>query len=171
MNGLRRAGEDDYIVQWQDPGFESMIRKRLGKETGDILRSELDEIYSITILGATHCFINEEDYLTPEGESIWSFNYTVGQDTLLAYYGLGDDDDGYKEKGNVYSIADIVHFRNLNSLTVLANHVSDLTPLRDSDVTVVNFFGNEISDFSVISEKGIEVDSDFLDGQFAEISE
>jgi len=170
----RRQAEElaDYIVEWVDTEFERMIRIGLNKPSGDIWRSELDGVFSIAILGSTHCFINDEGY-------DWSYRHiTLAGDEnygLSAFYGIGAHDDGsvneeYTGKGSVSSLADIVNFTNIDSLAVIANQLSDLSPLLElpnPDDIYCTFFANNIADTAMLNRYCDET----INEQFVEIGD
>ena len=136
--------EADFVVQWRDPAFEDMIRLGLDKPEGDIWRSELDFVTSLSILGNTHCLINE-----------FSFSYCIRSEKLIAFYSVGSEEDKieYTERGDIRDLSDVANFKNLSRLTVVANHVSDLSPLLAREEQLAghcNFFANDIADTSML---------------------
>lgn len=165
---------DDYVVQWIDPEFERMVRLGLNKPTDDILHSELESIREIVILGNTHCYINDLAY------NQWSYRFVShiddGTGTLTAFYGIGEHNDEtdieeYTEKGNIQSITDIIYFANISSITVIANHISDLSPLLElnAENLYANFWANDISDVEMINR--YRSDSNQPIEQFVEIGD
>lgn len=150
----------DYIIQWVDPAFERLIRTAIGKPTGDIYCSELDGIEHLEIAGDRYVCINYEDRV--DGSSIWSFRNCSGTAetgyTLTAFFMVEDTE--FTERGTITSIEDIIHIHNLSSLWIIANHVSDLTPLLSLEhLSHVIVWGNDISDLSVLEQLNISMSS------------
>lgn len=136
--GWYTPGPDD-SVEWHDAAFESMIRQGLGRPEGTILVRELEQVESLTILGNTHVFINEESGHTWTSPDSGSHYYTVA----------GVD---YYEQGEIRSLYDLMWFPNLKDLTVDANRVADLTPL--AGCTMLRKLAlnrNDIADISPLS--------------------
>ena len=48
----------DYVIEWNDPALETVIRAALDRRQGDIHASELDGIYDICILGSRYTGVN-----------------------------------------------------------------------------------------------------------------
>jgi tetratricopeptide (TPR) repeat protein len=158
--------ETDVVVFFEDAIFEQMIRLGLNKPIGDILQSELDDIRSLVILGVTHCFVNDFDYT--------SWGWKQQSDTLIAFYVIHNEDGQlteYKQRGNLSNIADITKLRNLNRIAIIANHISDLSPLLDLKELPpysCNFFANEIADTKLLERF---VGGDVPQEQFIEIGD
>lgn len=106
----------DDEVEWHDKTFEEMLRQGLGKPNGSIFVRELEQIESLTILGNTHIYINEESNHTWTSPQVGLHYYTV-------------DGVDYYEQGQITSLQDLMWFPNLKTLTVDANQITDLAPL------------------------------------------
>ena len=106
----------DDEVEWHDKAFEGMLRQGLGKPNGSIFVRELEQIESLTILGNTHIYINEESNHTWTSPQVGLHYYTV-------------DGVDYYEQGQITSLQDLMWFPNLKTLTVDANQITDLAPL------------------------------------------
>lgn len=160
----------NYVIQWADATFERLIRTAMGKPTDDIHVSELDEIDRLQFLGDQYAFINHED-----GDREWGFRICTGLSdtsfTLSAFFEIGNNE--FTERGSISSIADVVHFRNLTSFWIIANHVSDISPLLNLEyLTYVNVWGNDISDLSVLEQLDIDEHTSQLNNeQFLKIGD
>lgn len=159
----------DYVVQWVDPTFESMARMIIDKPAGDIMRSELDGISSIYIYGDQYAGVD-----SPVGESgfrcIRHEQASDPEGILTALYMIGGVE--YTERGGIYSIEDIVHFRNLDYVLIIANHVSDLTPLLTLEhLSAAIVWGNDINDLGILGQLGIAQSFEDNSEQFVEIGD
>ena len=108
--------DPDDLVEWHDKAFEEMIRQGLGKPDGSIFACELEQVESLTILGNTHIYINEESSHTWTSPQVGLHYYTV-------------DGVDYYEQGQITSLQDLMWFPNLKTLTIDANQITDLVPL------------------------------------------
>jgi hypothetical protein len=90
---------EDYVIQWQDPALESLIRAALDREHGDILASELGGIYDICVLGSRYTGINMLSRGSPDDFS-----------ALLAEY--ESERAGY-EGISLSGLSDLRHFGEL----------------------------------------------------------
>ena len=148
----------DYSIEWADPVFEQMIRQRLDKPVGDIRRSDLDSVYRLVILGNTHCFFNEAPGLN------WDYDYISHSDGYggdvrhIACYVVDPHNNNveehlYTEKGAITRLDDLKHFKNIESIDIIANQINDLSPLLEiQTLGSLNLYANEISDISALSE-------------------
>jgi len=153
------ANNSDYVIQWEDPAVEAMVRTALEKPSGDILRSELDFVESVYIAGGSHIYFNIGRAL--DGSSWQRDEYYI-------------DGVRYSQRGEITSLKDFAHFQNLDTLTVLynkiedlsgvaalnrveqlnigLNHLSDLTPLGElTQLTLLTIWGNDIVDISPLA--------------------
>jgi len=140
----------DYSIEWADPVFEQMIRQRLDKPVGDIRRSDLDSVYGLVILGNTHCLFNEAPGLN------WDYDYishSGGDVRHIACYFFYSEEKLYTEKGTITRLDDLKHFKNIESIDIIANQIKDLSPLLEiQTLGSLNLYANEISDISALSE-------------------
>lgn len=133
-------------IQWQDPAFERMVRMALGKPEGEIFSRDLDGVNYLLILGDQYAAVNSSQDID------WAFRLGVGSDTVLtAFYRMEEVE--FSERGDITSIADVVHFRNLTSFSIIANRVSDLSPLSHLEhLRQVNVWANDIGDLSLLDQ-------------------
>jgi len=122
-------------IQWKDPAFERMVRLALNKPQGPISEGDLAGITNLKILG--------EDHASVEG-NLYAINgvdgYTIGGVT-------------YIQRGNITSLDDVVHFRDLTRLTVGYNQVRDISALQEMrGLTTVSLYANDITDLSPLKE-------------------
>lgn len=141
--GIVQASEivfkEDYVISWQDPEFERLIRQYLNKPDGDIHYHEVKDIEEIYIWGN----------IITDSSGRFSFNregFTI------------EGRENVEKNGQIKSLTDLVHFPSLNSLAV--NHqldldisalgqVEEITCLRR--LRHLDLISNEITDISVIS--------------------
>jgi hypothetical protein len=130
-------------IDFREPALERMLLETLGKPEGTRLTEiDLAEITSLKILGATHAAVDE---------SLISTNSTDG-------YTI--DGTKYTERGDIRSLYDFKHFRNLNKLTIGYNEISELTGIEElKGLRTLGLYCNEISDLSPLA--GLE-ELDFL---------
>lgn len=144
--GIVQASEmvfrDDYIIQWKDPAFESLIRKYLGKESADIHYDDVKLIEKITIWSQIIA-MQDENFRTSYSEN---------------HFNLGDGREGAKD-GEIRSLADLEHFTSLKSLTVNHQMDLDISALTNTDsidcllrLETLSLVADNISDISVVSE-------------------
>jgi len=139
----------DYVVEWADPAFEAVIRVAIDRPDGDIKRSELDGITSLTINGL--------EYIPPnQGYSILPF----------------------ERPGQIESLEDLKHFKALKALNCNSQANLDLSTIPDKEalsslkrlqlgecgltdasvlskltnLKVLTLHQNDLSDFTFISE-------------------
>lgn len=170
------AGDD--IVQWSDPVMEKLVREAIDIESGPIYVKDLDDIQTLAILGDQYIFItrasgsntadNDTDYswsyrfmtqLSEENNSVWK---------LDGYYSLDDEADPVTVKGNIKNVESLWYFRNLKTVEIVANHITDVSILKRMDLNRVNFWANEITDTSFLEQYDA---SNHTSEQFVEIGD
>lgn len=135
---------EDFVIQWKDPVFEGKVREALNIPTGDIMASQLEQIYALRILGNSHVDVND-DTLGPYGFC------TCTDGHLDSYYDI--DGISFKERGDITSLDDIVYFTNLTDLTIIANHITDASPvLQLTNLEHIILAANDITNFDIIPE-------------------
>ena len=145
---------EDMVVQWVEPALESLVREALKKPDGDIMQSELDDIWGIELIGDSHLYFNAkggyEMYKNPE---TYFVDGVIDSDKLNNPAGvllesdldaLDSIKDGtYVVKGQVHprgtitSLADFSNFRDVKFLNVYKNDLTDLIGLESLEELVV----------------------------------
>ncbi|MDL2293938.1 sigma-70 family RNA polymerase sigma factor [Ruminococcaceae bacterium OttesenSCG-928-D13] len=154
----------DYVINWVDPVVEAGIRQALGKPDGDIMRSELDYITSVSF-SFSEVFVNEEQVVDNTNEnksdlqSLIDFQHFINLQGLSIY------------ESNLSLLEGIEGVEWLRSVGIGDTNVTDYTPLAALEYLNEIFCG-PLFDISVLSGKplehlalwgGIQVDSlDFV---------
>jgi len=125
--------EEDAAVVWQDPAVEALVREKLGIPAGDIMRSDLDHIWGIELIGSSHIFFNADGGLDmyTDIEGVVAYDRILLNPSKIAFL----EDGGYSVNGEQYArgvvanIADFANFRNLRYLHCWFNSLTDLSGL------------------------------------------
>jgi len=146
--------DTDYVIQWVDPHFESLIRKAINEPIGDILNSDLNDITAISILGYDHIWLSEIG-----GDGNWLGGTQAG--LFLPQKGGGqspyftdftNDEIISYEYGIISSLEDMRHFSNLTSLLMYYNEIVDLSPLAGmTSITNLQLLGNNIKEIAPLA--------------------
>ncbi len=148
--------------------FEGLIRGKLGLGNGTIYAAQLDSVESLIILGNTHVFINDE--IDPMD---WAFSFISGEGVLEAFYGVSLNEERFEEytqKGNITDVKTLKYFKNLEDVSIIANHITDISVLREMEnLKYADFWANDISDLSPCYE--MEGDHTLNEEQFVEIGD
>lgn len=106
---------EDYVIEWQDHALEQLIRTALEKPEGDIMHSDVWDIWSVWITGDSdelRCGISTQ---RPDGNYAW--------DSDVAYTTAALEGDLW-----VNHLADLRHFDSLQQLSFSNAFPSDLHP-------------------------------------------
>jgi internalin A len=156
------------VVTFPDPNLEAAIRDAIGKPTGDIYQSDLDNLTSldagsrniIDLTGLEHC--TSLTWL-----SLWD-NQISDISPLSSLTSLTWLDLYYNQ------ISDISPLSSLTSLTGLSlwdNQISDISPLSSlTSLTWLSLWDNQISDISPVSSLTSLTGLDLGDNQISDIS-
>lgn len=121
-----RTNSRDYEIEWEDPAFESLVRKLINKPEGVINRSELENITSLDIYGDNISTIKPLEVMRKNPIP--------------------------NIKSPIKSINDISHFKNLNWLCIYGHPISDVTPLtRLGKLTELHLIANKIYSIGALS--------------------
>jgi len=161
------SGSDEVV--WTDPVFERLIREEIGIPTGPVYVRDLDDITEIHIYGDTFALLGEYDY------GNYGFRYidSTSNPVLTAYYGchITGAEKMYTERGMITNVDSLKFFRHLTSVFIIANHITDISVLRDlNNLEWASFWANDISDLSPLHELPEEYDP-MDDEQFVEIGD
>jgi hypothetical protein len=142
----------DGPIEWVDSVFEAMIRKGLDKPEGVIMRSELDFVTILSILGEVHVAFNDTTYFI---------------DTLKEYTDNGAD----YALGTLRRLDDAKNFRNLEFLRLSYNKIDDLNALEElTNLTALELFRDQVSDISALTELTGLTYLDLYQNQISDIS-
>ena len=133
---------DDYVIQWKDAAFESLIRQYLGKEIGDIHYDDVKLIERIEIYG--QLIAKQDEVLLPARR----------EDDFR----INDGREGKKD-GKIKSLVDLEHFTSLKQLSIEYQESLDISALADTEnidclkrLTNLSISANNIEDMSVVSK-------------------
>ncbi len=146
LDALPFVWPDDTVVEWSDPVFERLVREAIGIPSGDVTVKDLDQVERLLILGDTYIVINPDD-ADAERYSWRHSSGAGGSEILEAFYAV--DDVEYTTRGAITNVDALQYFRNLYSVWIMANHITDVSVLNDMpNVTNCYFWGNDISDLT-----------------------
>lgn len=157
LTGMPVELEQDYVIEWKDKAFESMIRKMLDMPQGDIMASKVWYINELQFWGnVTASAMNPVTVYDKEG-FYWNGSY-------------------YNQAGTIQTLDDLVHFANIESISInyqqklslgffetnqparlrklslIADGIEDIRPLMwATNLTTLNVSCNHIRDFMWIS--------------------
>ena len=149
-----RVPREDKAIQWVDPVLEALVREKLEKPDGDIMQSELDDIWGIELIGDSHLYFNAKGgydmYKNPETYFADGIFYSDKIDNpagilletdLEALNSLKEGtywvEGQAHTRGVITSLADFSNFRDVKFLNVYKNNLSDLTGLESLEELVV----------------------------------
>jgi len=125
--GVGPQAEMDEVVNFPDPNLEAVIRKAIGKPTGDIYESDL--------AGLTRLVALDRDIIDLTG-----LECCTSLTTLLL------------PKNQISDIAPLSNLTSLLTLYISGNNISDVSPLSNlTSLTRLNLRRNQISDISALS--------------------
>lgn len=176
---LLRLADEAYgqvTVVWTDATLEQMIRDTIDIPEGTVYVRDLDYISSLVILGNTHTLVNEQCY-GDNGHAAYGFRHiNANTGELVLLYNV--QSEKYTERGSIVNIDSFRYFRNLRNISVIANHINDISILHElHNLKSANFFANDIADTSLLEEingdnKVQEWQEQFIDvGDYLRVSE
>lgn len=120
------AVADDGTVSFASALIERDIREQLGKTAGEpVMAQELESITELSIVG------NSTDvdmrYVRFDDDRVW-----VGDQTV--------------SRGDIEVLSDISLLKNLSKLELIYQNISDLSPLENLSLSVLNIEGNSVDD-------------------------
>lgn len=137
--GIYRVGEykKTRIVEFESALLESAIRQSLGiDDETPVIYDDLKRIYKIRILGSEILDKSE-----------------VGEYYYMQYDSLDYiNRDGFTQKGDIIDLSLISKMPNLRELYLTNQNISDITPLRNLQLTTLVLSDNYVRDFSCISD-------------------
>ena len=158
LDALPFVWPDDTVVEWSDPVFERLVREAIGISSGDVTVKDLDQVEQLVIMGDTYITINPDD--AERGRYSWKFisvDQANGSGSLFAFYSV--DDVEYTTRGAITNVDALQYFRNLYSVRIIANHITDVSVLNDMpNVMDCDFWGNDISDLTPLERFDFDQD-------------
>ena len=176
----RNPMRKDKAIQWKEPALEALVRAKLEKPDGDIMQSELDDIWGIELIGSSHIYFNGKGgYNMYRNPDTYFIDGTALAERLrnsagiLFELGLEPEEEAetslkegtYWVKGQAYSrgtitsLSDFSNFRDVKFLNIFKNDLKDLNGLASlEDLTTLRLVENSIIDISALSAlENIEV--------------
>ncbi|OQX56636.1 MAG: hypothetical protein B5M53_00410 [Candidatus Cloacimonas sp. 4484_209] len=139
----------DQEVTFSDKNLEEVIREEIGKSSGPIYTSDLEEITHLwasyedieDLNGLEHCVNLRQLYLA--GNNIYDIS-SLANLTNLTYLDLGGN--------NISNISPLSDLVNLEHLELGGNNISDISPLSNLiNLTFLRLVSNNISNISSFS--------------------
>jgi len=139
------------VVTFPDPNLEDAVRYAIGKPTGDIYQSDLDEL---TWLSASGLSASERRIVNLTG-----LEYC----TSLTYLSL--------DRNQISNISPLSTLTNLTYLNLISNHISDVGPLSSlTNLTELWLTWNQISDIGPLSRLTSLTLLDLMSNQISDVS-
>lgn len=110
---------EDYAIEWQDPTLEKLIRQALGKPEGDILHSDVWDIWHLRLSRDMETITCSLSTTPPEGELTY-------HNTLYTLIGLTEAECTQETGEWRLSLADLRHFDSLQVLTLCKRSMSQI---------------------------------------------
>ncbi len=123
----RENGEYHFASEF----IEQAVRAQLGKERGPVTGADLELVNSLRICG--------DQILSQEAH----------HSSYMGYHSV--DDMGVEGYGNIRSLEDCAHMKNLQTLVLDRQRITDLSPLEGLPLISVSLCDNEISDITPLA--------------------
>ncbi|MCM1184479.1 MAG: protein kinase [Roseburia sp.] len=125
----------DRIVHFESQMLETAVREALLFDEGrEITYADLERVYELRMIGTV-----------PFGAGSTYYYQDVECPDHIR-------DDKYNEKGDIADISLLAHMPNLKRVYLCNQYITDLSPLKDLELTDLALSGNHIMDFSVVSQ-------------------
>lgn len=140
---LAAAGAACYInlqrapYQFHSETIEQAVRQQLDRPEGDITKKDLETIESLRICGY---------HILDADDSHWQ---TEGSHTVSVQG--GDAVNTSDETGFLHDLTDCAKMKNLKTLMLDNQQITDLSPLENLSLTSVSLCGNPVSDLSAFA--------------------
>jgi len=158
----------DQEVTFSDKNLEEVIREEIGKSSGPIYTSDLEEITHLwasyedieDLNGLEHCVNLKQLYLV--GNNIYDIS-SLANLTNLTYLDLGGN--------NISDISPLSNLINLTFLRLVSNNISNISFFSNLiNLTYLNLNNNDISDVSPLSDLNNLEDLHLRDNDISDIS-
>ncbi len=134
-----RTYPDNEVIVWQDEAFEGLIREYLGRPEGDITTADVKDIRSIVIVADRIIGYDDDTYISSYS-NFDEIDYSLSDGTEIS------------ERGRLESLDDLRHFTSLESLTICAEPLSDLSALAElGSLRELTINHCQVSDISPLS--------------------
>lgn len=136
--GAWKLRGEDGIYHFQEPLIEQAVRQQLQKESGKIRKEDLERITTLRICGDR--ILDQSDYYARNVGTyeLWT---QAGQ-----YVELSD------VPGEIRSLEDCAYMKNLDTLILGRETITDLTPLSGLPIRFLSIQGNPVSDLTPLKE-------------------
>lgn len=117
----------DYVIEWKDRVFEQVVRQLIGRPQGEIYASDVIDIEQIEIWG---------NYVVTDRRLVYDYD-------KKGFYMSGQH---YTDKGDIKSLEDLEHFKNLCSLSINYQKELDISAFENVElkrIRKVSLVGND----------------------------
>ncbi len=140
---------NDKDVQFADTKIEAQVRRRIVKSDGPILRSDLDELTELDLLGEAISDLSGIEHCISLKKLTFGGNNTNDISPLRRLTDLQDLDLRSNQISDISSLRELT---NLKGLNLGGNYTSDISPLRGlTKLQRLGLEGNQITDISSLS--------------------
>lgn len=119
-----------------EPMLEEAVCRQLNKAPGTITLSDLEQIKEIYIFGGQ--IYAEESEVWLHGSYPWFYDDETRESGL------------YLQSGPIQSLADISHMPNLETLCLFQQQITDISALKNTQITCLGLGYNPLSDLSAL---------------------
>jgi len=162
---------DDPVVTFPDAKLDAAIREAIGKHTGDIYQSDLEELTSLNASDKSIFYLTGLEYCINLTMLDLSYNEISNISALSSLTNLTMLDLSYNEISDISALSSLTNLTtlaldyngipniwplssltNLTTLYLYANRISNISPLSSlTNLTTLDLYGNSISDISPLS--------------------
>lgn len=128
------ASDPSDVYSFQEPLIEEAVRKILNIPDAPITEADLAKITSLHIMGLQ--IFNDDSEIWFQGEYPYSYNSEYRESNL------------FLQQGPISSLEDIAHMPNLSVLSLYKQQITDISLLKNRNLTHIGLAYNPISDFS-----------------------
>lgn len=121
---------------FSEPLLEEAVRLQLDKPQGNISRKDLEQIREIHIFGQQ--IYEDEGEVWLHGSYPWFYDEAVREEGL------------YQMTGSICSLEDIKNMPNLEILCLYQQQITDLDPLKDTEISYLGLGYNPITDLDAL---------------------
>lgn len=132
------------------PAIEAEVCRQLGKAPGTVTYSDLDAIESLLLCGT-------------ESFAHWEQIFSYGCEVQL-------DSQTVASQGDIDTLEDIPQMKNLRTLSLCNQSISELSPLAGCGITQLALHGNQISDLTPLESCSFLRELDISDNPVSDLS-
>ncbi|WP_432664888.1 leucine-rich repeat domain-containing protein [Wukongibacter baidiensis] len=138
----------DEVINFTDANLESVIRRKIGKPTGDIYKSEIESILNINAEQEGISNLEGIQYFT-NLQRIYLGNNEISDISLLR--DLTNIEYLYLHKNKITNLSSLKGLTNLKSLDLYENKISDISSLENlKNLNILCLEDNFIKDISML---------------------